>query len=191
LSIPDDVYAPAEDSFMLADAASSLRGSVLEMGCGSGIASLSCARADARNSVLGIDINPWAVRCATGNAAANGITNASFMEGDLFSSVGARSFDAIMFNPPYLPTDEGSERVAGPLNHAFDGGPGGRDVIERFLSSFCDHLSPGGRLLLLQSSLNGPDETRHALEEKGFEVRLSRSEAFFFEKLLLFEASRI
>lgn len=188
LSVPDSVYQPSDDSFMLADAAAGLGGEALEIGCGSGIVSLAAART--AKGVLGVDVNPEAVRCARENAARNGIKNAAFAGGDLFSAVPeGKKFDAILFNPPYLPTDE-SERLRGPLNRAFDGGKDGRAVLDRFLSEFGAHLSPGGALLLVQSSLNGPEKTRARLEGMGYSVETVSEKAFFFERLCVLRARK-
>src|SRR5690606_17641696 len=48
--------------------------------CGSGLFALSCAAAFEK--VRGVEISETSVRFATENAAANGITNASFQAGD-------------------------------------------------------------------------------------------------------------
>jgi len=186
MMIPESVYEPAEDSFMLADAASGLKGRVLEIGCGSGIASLAAAKT--ADSVLGVDINPEAVECARVNAERNGIKNAKFLESDLFSAVEGR-FDAILFNPPYLPTAE-DEHVAGELDKAFDGGKSGREVLDRFLSEFDHHLKEGGILLLVQSSLNDFDRTIAALKALGYPTEVSEQQDFFFEKLFLIKATK-
>ena len=167
IRLSPDVYNPAEDSFMLATGASTLRGAVLEVGCGCGLSSLVCAKADRGSSVLGLDINPHAVECANENARINAIANSSFRRSDLFESVSSLDFDAIMFNPPYLPTAE-DERLEGDINHAFDGGPDGRCVLDRFLDYFDDHMRPGGTLLLIQSSLNLPERTEERLLLAGF-----------------------
>jgi len=188
LRVPDSVYPPAEDSFMLADAAAKLRGEVLEIGCGSGIASLSAAKAGCK--VLGVDINPEATECATENAKRNGITNAEFARSDLFSTVPkSKKFDGIVFNPPYLPTSK-EERVGGNLNHAFDGGADGRAVLDRFLAEFNRHLKPGGVLLLVQSSLNDQEKTEAALRSLGYKTEVAARENFFFERLFLIRAEK-
>ncbi len=189
LEVPDDVYPPSDDSFLLADAAAFLRGNVLEIGCGSGLASLSCAKAHPDTLVLGVDINPSAVRAAKQNADRNRIPNALFTESDLFSKVGVQRFDAILFNPPYLPTAD-DETVKGPLNHAFDGGADGRKVLDRFLGEFDPYLKPGGILLLIQSSLNGVEKTQSRLEGMGYKVRMMDSENFFFESIFLLKAEK-
>lgn len=187
LIVSDGVYEPAEDSFLLASAAESLTGRVLEVGCGSGMASLVCAKNGA--TVWGVDISPEAVRCARENAERNSFSNARFMASDLFSAIPEQKFDAILFNPPYLPTTR-NERVHGPLNHAFDGGEDGRKVLDRFLEQFDSFLKPGGALFLVQSSLNNEQKTRAKLESLGYDVSVVAGESFFFEKLSLIKASK-
>jgi release factor glutamine methyltransferase len=189
LRIPNDVYLPAEDSYMLSAAASSLRGQVLEIGCGCGISSLFCALSDPLNSVLGADINPSAVAAAADNARLNGIKNASFIQSDLFDKIQEKKFDAIMFNPPYLPTSD-EERLEGGINKAFDGGEDGRETLDPFLSSFDRYLRPQGTLLLVQSSLNNMEETENRLSSLGYIFSIEAREKFFFESLSLFRATR-
>jgi release factor glutamine methyltransferase len=183
LTITDTVYAPAEDSYMLADAAFSA-GSVLEIGCGSGIVSLSWARS---NAVTGVDINPDAVELSKENALKNNL-QASFIQSDLFSNVNGK-FDVILFNPPYLPTDR-TEQIDGKINHAFDGGTDGRIVLNSFLRQFEKHLKPDGKLFLIQSSLNDYDQTIEQLHELGFNTNIVEKHEFFFEKLYLIVASK-
>jgi len=189
LEIPDSVYAPSDDSLLLMKYSRKLRGRVLDIGCGCGIQALANARANSENTVLGIDINEKAVECSRYNALRNGIWNAAFMLSDLFESIPEREFDGMIFNPPYLPT-AGDEKVAGPLNHAFDGGADGRSVIDGFLYDFGRYLAEGGVLLLLHSELNDVGKTVANLEKKDFHASILDSMSFFFEKLYVVEAKR-
>jgi len=186
LVVPNSVYRPAEDSFMLAEAAKSLKGNILEIGCGSGMVSLICAKNEA-NEVVGVDITQDAVRCATENAARNKISNVHFLRSNLFLKVPKDEFDAIVFNPPYLPT-EGGERLPGALNHAFDGGKDGRQVLDRFLNQFDPYLKPEGTLLLVQSSLNDTHRTLTNLEGMAYTTLIVAKESFFFETVYLIKA---
>jgi len=79
LTLPEDVYPPAEDSYMLADACYSA-GEVLEIGCGSGLVSLCWAK---QNNVTAVDINPNAILCCKENARKNNL-KINFFESDLF-----------------------------------------------------------------------------------------------------------
>jgi release factor glutamine methyltransferase len=136
-----------------------------------------------------VDINPHAIACASENASRNNIANARFMESDLFQRIPASKFNAIMFNPPYLPTSQ-EEKLAGPANHAYDGGADGRMVLDRFLERFDAYLRPGGTLLLVQSSLNGIEKTERALASLGYATEIVAQERFFFEKLMLLRAQK-
>jgi len=188
IMVCDSVYEPAEDSFLLAKHAAGLRGRILDMGTGSGLSALANALANPNNEVIGVDTNSEAIRCATENAKSNKIKNARFLVSDFFNAVEGK-FDGIIFNPPYLPT-EYNERVDGKLNLAFDGGKDGRKVLERFLAVFDKHLNPGGTLLLLQSSVNGPIKTRRFLERLGYKVSFEGREDFFFESIWVVRAEK-
>ena len=158
---PDQVYQPAEDSFLLLRAAyQEIRSDdrVLEVGVGSGYISshlLSLIRV-----LVATDQNPHAVY----QAHEAGIP---VVRTDL--TAGLRGpFDLILFNPPYLPTDP-SERINDWLELALDGGVTGRDVIIRFLENIHMVLAPRGRVLLLISSLTGQSETWRLIQSTGWE----------------------
>jgi release factor glutamine methyltransferase len=185
------VYEPAEDTFLLAKHAKILKGRVLEIGCGSGLASLVNARHNPPNIVVGVDLNPSAVECSKRNAKLNGVKNAKFFKGDMFEPISpSEKFDAILFNPPYLPTTK-KEKLKGPENLAYDGGSRGRRTLDRFLKSFGNYLKTGGVLLLVQSSLNNPGKTEEFLRQKGFRTEILETEPFFFEKLFIIRAVRV
>ena len=192
LSILPRVYEPAEDSFLLATYASSLSGSILEIGTGCGIVSLSAAQANPKNTVLGVDINPAAVKCAEANARANGIKNATFLLSDLFSTVSAsQKFDFILFNPPYLPTTRAERLLSPEENAAYDGGASGLNVFKKFILEAPAHLADGGKVAVIATSLgNGIEKTLAALELRVGGARTLSEEKFFFEKLALLEAKR-
>lgn len=191
ISLLPTVYPPAEDSFLLAKWAAKLAGGkVLELGCGSGIVSLAIANADAKSSILGVDINPRAVECSRGNAIANKIKNAKFLASDLFFALGRKKFNWIVFNPPYLPTAKNEKLANAMENAAYDGGRDGRAVIVSFLSQFGKCLTKKGSALLVSSSRSGTGKTVAELETLGFGVRILESIPFFFEKLSLIHATK-
>ena len=99
-------------------------------------------------------------------------------------------FDVILFNTPYLPTEEG-EVLDDTLNYAFDGGLNGRKVIDLFLNEVGNHLNDGGIVQLIQSSLSGNDETLEKLDKLGFIAEIAQSEHFFFEDITLINAYKI
>ncbi|HPE62600.1 MAG TPA: class I SAM-dependent methyltransferase [Methanothrix sp.] len=176
-----EVYEPAEDTYLLLAAALEEvdpEDLVLEIGCGRGVISRSLAPRARR--VIATDVNPFAVRSLRGRPGIEAV------RADLFRGIGARArFDLIIFNPPYLPTEE-DEVLEGWLNFAFDGGETGRETIDRFLEGLKDHLAPRrGRALLLVSSLSDPEKVREKAEEEGLAVEVVAREKHFFEELLV------
>lgn len=180
---PDDqVYAPAEDTFLLRDAAlAEVRPDdrVLEVGCGSG--AVSAALLGSAGSVAATDINPHAVRAAR-------TLGVETVRTDLMAGVRG-PFDLVLFNPPYLPTAP-EERLDDWLEYALDGGPTGRETIERFAADVGRVLAPFGRILLLVSSLTGPEEVRKHFAGLGYIVLLAAKERVEGEDLLVLRISR-
>lgn len=177
----DDIYVPAEDTYLLMKAAEALAkpsDSVLEVGCGRGVISRHLA---ARvRSILATDINPHAAK----SVLESGI---DAIRADIFSGIKGR-FDLIIFNPPYLPTCE-DEKIVGWMNLALDGGVSGRETINRFLADLGSHLTPGGRALLLLSSLTGLEEVKEIAQAVGLDVDEVAAERHFFEELYVLELS--
>jgi tRNA1(Val) A37 N6-methylase TrmN6 len=102
---PRDGFRAGHDSVLLA-AAVPARASdtVLELGSGTGVASL-CLAARVACSVLGVEIDPELVVMANENAARNGMApRVRFVAADVgdFVPEGAR-FDHAFFNPPFHP----------------------------------------------------------------------------------------
>jgi release factor glutamine methyltransferase len=184
----ETVYQPSEDSFLLATYASSLSGKILDLGTGTGIAALSAAAAARRNDVVGLDINPQAVGCAKANAELNGITNAVFFESDLFSATHEK-FDAILFNPPYLPTTRQEKLALERENAAYDGGESGLEIFYRFSAQAGSYLFLGGKIGVIATSLNdGIKKTVDELQNRIGPAQVLAQESFFFEKIALVEA---
>ena len=94
---------------------------------------------------------------------------------DLVAGLKSGSFDLILFNPPYLPTNP-EERIDDWLEYALDGGSTGREVITRFLGVVPDILAPEGRVLLLTSSLTGFPETFEIIRQNGWKFRILMQE---------------
>ena len=180
--IPDQVYSPAEDSFLLLRAA--LRevrptDRVLEVGTGSGyVAAGLLGRAAV---VVATDINPHAARYARARGLAAVRT-------DLAMGLSG-PFDLILFNPPYLPTAP-VERIDDWLEYALDGGPTGRAVIERFIADVGRVLAPFGRVLLLVSSLTDLDAVRELFAQAGFVSFIVDEERLEGETLYVLRAMR-
>jgi release factor glutamine methyltransferase len=189
INIHDNVYIPAEDSYLLADNLEIKPGqSVLEIGTGSGIVAMYASKLT--DNITVTDINFDACELARENFEANNIENIEILFGNLFEPVENRKFDVILFNTPYLPTEEG-EVLDDTINYAFDGGLNGRKVIDIFLNEVGNHLNDGGIVQMIQSSLSGNDETLDKFDELGFIAEIKASEHFFFEDITLINAYKI
>lgn len=184
----DGVYEPAEDTFLIAENMDVREGDrVLDMGTGCGI--LAVLAASRASWVLAVDINPLAVKCARENARRNGLLNKiDFICGSLFDPLREDlRFNLVLFNAPYLPSEEGPRDW---LDYAWFGGGDGRSVIDSFLTALPRHLEPGGRLLMVQSSLSDIEKTTLLLKGKGFNVRVIDTVNSFFEVIALIKAER-
>ncbi len=179
----DNVYVPAEDSYLLAENLEISYGkSVLEIGTGSGIVAMYASQLT--DKVTATDINFDAIELAESNFKANNIDNIELLFGNLFEPVKDRKFDVILFNTPYLPTEEG-EVIEDNLNYAFDGGLNGRKIIDLFLNEVKNHLNDGGMVQLIQSSLSDNNLTLDRLDELGFTAEIAKKEHYFFEDIVL------
>jgi len=183
--ILENVYEPAEDSFLFAENLSVTRGcKVVDMGTGCGI--LAVIAAKKAGKVVAIDVNPCAVKCAKNNAEMNGVGNhVSFIQGDLFAPLRTRKeFDLILFNAPYLPSEENEKDSW--MGWAWAGGVSGRNVIDRFLCEAPKHLRLGGEIMLMQSTLSDVEQTLRNLEERGLEANvIAKQNLPFFESIVL------
>jgi len=179
---PAQVYQPEADTLLLLRAAQAEVRSgdrVLEIGTGSGrIAAALVQDCD----IVATDINPHAVFCAREQGV-------DVIRCDLFSGLRG-SFDLILFNPPYLPTQP-EERIDDWLEYALDGGATGRDVIERFADGVGGVLTPEGRILLLVSALTGIAEVCGQFDRYGYSCKEVVQETVEGEVLVVFRVTRV
>ena len=178
------VYEPAEDSRLLAETAADeldAGESVLEVGVGSGYVA-AAVRDETGARVVGSDINPDACEAArdAGVAAVRANLLDPFADG---------RFDAVLFNPPYLPTPPDRE-WDDPLEHALSGGEDGRRLVQPFLRDVGRVLRPTGRAYLLVSSLTGLEAVDDLAREAGLATRELADESFPFERLVVLEIIR-
>jgi len=127
-----------------------LGASVCELGVGSGAISLALASERPDLTVVGTELSPAALKWAERNLRTLGLTNATFLQGDLFEPVAGRKFDLVAANLPYIPE---SDRGNLPPNvrdyephEALFAGKDGLDIIARALKDAPEFLNPGGHV---------------------------------------------
>jgi release factor glutamine methyltransferase len=184
----DDVYEPAEDSFLFAENLDVKEGArVLDVGTGCGLLGILASKK--AGGVVAVDLNPFAIRCARENSGLNGARDKmDFIQASLFSALnsGVR-FDLILFNAPYLPSEKGEEDSW--IERSWVGGANGREVVDQFIFEVPEHLNPMGTVMLMQSTLTGVDETLQKFSQNNLKGKVKAELKLpFFETLTLIEA---
>jgi release factor glutamine methyltransferase len=127
--------------------------SILDVGTGTGAILLAVLSRLPQAKGLGIDIAPGALAIAEQNAKRLGLdAQARFLVCDLFPPLEEGRFDAILSNPPYIPSGDiptlmPEVREYDPFR-ALDGGVDGLDFYRRIAEQAPHHLNPGGFLAL-------------------------------------------
>ena len=188
--VETEVYQPAEDSHLLATAAvETLDGDerVLEVGTGSGYVAVAAAE-ETGADVVAADLNPHACRQARERAADEGV-DVDVVRADLVAPFREDAFDAVLFNPPYLPANEEAERDDW-MEVALSGGESGRAVVDPFLDTVGRVVAPDGVVLLLVSTLTGYDEVVARADDRGFAAETAVEESYPFETLSVLALTR-
>ena len=172
----ESVYKPAEDSLLLSKYVGKLtEGKVMDVGTGNGIQGITAAKKQNVIRVVAVDINPLAIKVARQRAQEVSVLNKmDFAITDFFNGFKTASFDWVLFNPPYLPSEGKMDE------RSWSGGEIGSKEIMRFLSEARDFLKKNGRLLIVYSSRS--DVNLKEIERK-YSVRLLEELSLFFEKL--------
>ena len=110
--VNEDVLIPRQDTETLVELIlaeqQSREVSVLDLGTGSGCIAISLAAKGRYQSVTAVDISAKALAVAKKNAEqllTDGSGCISFVQSDLFDGLAGRSYDIIVSNPPYIPTN--------------------------------------------------------------------------------------
>ena len=171
VATPPGVFRPRSDALLLAAVVRErglARGArVLDLFTGSGVLAVAAALEGAAD-VTAVDLSRRAVLAARRNARRNGV-RVRALRGDLLAPVAGERFDLIVANPPYLPG--AAELPRSGAARAWEGGSDGRALVDRLCAAAGGALAPGGRLLLVQSSLTGERETLERLAAAGLPAR--------------------
>ena len=202
------VYEPAEDSFLLIDSLEkdlehinfdkNKKLTSIELGCGSGL--VSCCFL---SKLKELNINKLNHYCVDINKDAVNLTqkllknynldnNVNVLEGDLFNNFDKNIiFDIIIFNPPYVTTDnEEYERALKEKDifAAWAGGKKGSETINRFVNDLKGHINENSIIFLLLSKENDYENIIYNLKKLyNFECEILMRKQFKNERLCVFK----
>ena len=175
--VTSDVLIPRPDSetliaSLLARVGSSGRKTLLELGVGSGILSITALKHIAGLKVVATDISSAAIKVATRNVdqILGNPKSIQFLLGDWFEPVTGR-FDFIISNPPYIA--EGDVHLED-ISMSFEpkialtsGSDGFRD-LSLIIEKSPEYLNSGG-WLILEHGFDQSSRVTSAMREAGFE----------------------
>ncbi|XP_037024172.1 methyltransferase N6AMT1-like isoform X2 [Bradysia coprophila] len=167
------VYEPAEDTFFLIDVIESELPHIrkrnpsvcLEIGTGSGVVITALSKT-LQSSVVcfGVDINEHACRISKQTSLKNA-TNVEMCRSDLLDAFKRKSIDILLFNPPYVVTEneEISNRNSGVefndnIIKSWAGGLNGRQIMDKVFVELDNLLAVDGVAYVLVIKDNKPDE---------------------------------
>lgn len=154
--------APADEALRIAD-----------LGTGSGAIALALAHERPRSQVIAVDVSEGALDVARANAAALGLGNLEFRQGDWLQPLMGERFDLIASNPPYIAEgDPHLEALRYEPEPALSSGRDGLDAIRIIAGAAPAHLRRGG-WLLLEHGLEQGESVRGLLHAAGFDSVLT------------------
>ncbi|QFR97129.1 methyltransferase [Streptomyces tsukubensis] len=147
-------------------------GSFLEVGCGTGVISVTAALSGC-TSVTALDINEKAVANTVANAARHGVSDrVRVLHSDMYTTLEpAERFDVIFWNVPWTYVEDDFSLSTDLHSAVFDPGYQGQ---ARYIAGAHAHLADGGRLLLGTADLGDRERLDDIAEEAGLRVELLR-----------------
>jgi ribosomal protein L3 glutamine methyltransferase len=125
--------------------------SALDLCAGGGSLAILAAMKFPNARIDAVDLSADALEVARRNVAEHGLADRiALHRGDLFAPLGAKRYDLILANPPYV---DAEAFVAFPAEYAaeprlaHEGGRDGLDVVRRILAQAGEHLTPRGALV--------------------------------------------
>ncbi|XP_072387030.1 methyltransferase N6AMT1 [Diabrotica undecimpunctata] len=174
-----EVYEPREDTFLFLDALESdslflksLQPTVIaEVGTGSGVIisamfqifGTSCA-------YFGTDVNNQCCLAAQLTSKLNK-TTVETMTMDLLTNFKNKICDIVLFNPPYVVTEQG-EICGNGLNRSWAGGSDGREITDKLLNNLPNILSEKGVCYVVLLKENRLKDIVKNMEELGFNSQI-------------------
>lgn len=125
--------------------------SALDLCSGGGSLAILAAKTFPSARIDAVDLSADALDVARRNVAEHDLSDRiALIQGDLFTPLGAKRYDLILANPPYVDAESFAafppEYAAEP-RLAHEGGRDGLDVVRRILAQAGEHLTPQGALV--------------------------------------------
>jgi release factor glutamine methyltransferase len=175
--VNSDVLIPRPDTETLIDSllartGDSVGATLLELGVGSGILSITALKHIAGLEVVATDISSAAIKVATRNAdkILENRDSIRFLQGDWFNPV-TGCFDFIISNPPYIAEgDVHLEDVSMGFEPkiALTSGPDGFRDLSLIIEKSTEYLNSGG-WLILEHGFDQSSRVTAAMRDAGFE----------------------
>ena len=207
--IPESVYEPAEDSFLLLDCMElclpELRHRkfpvVCEIGSGSGIVSTFLKVNIFPNGLfLATDFNPRACEATFATAQANctlrKFNSLEVLQMSLNLGIRPSTIDVLVFNPPYVPAETvpvvpSTKDDDAWLDLALLGGKDGMEATWAVLLNLERILSPDGVAYILFCARNNPDNVVELMQKRGWATRTIEKRKAGWEVLSVTEFKKI
>ncbi|MEK7650840.1 MAG: methyltransferase [Patescibacteria group bacterium] len=138
---------------------------VLDMGTGTGVIAIECARNLARH-VVAVDNSEVALANARENISASKLKNIDLIKSDLYQNV-TGSFDYIFAN---LPIDD----------EIWDMKEQTTSLVERFLQQSREYLNKNGQIYLTWFSISDPARIKEIINKLGYYYQVISEEKFGF-----------
>ena len=151
---------------------------ILELGAGSGMISVFCAKNFAE--VTASDISKTAVENIIANAKLNNC-NITAINSDLFDSISKQEFDFIIINPPYFPKNPKNEsEFAWFCGSEFQ-------YFEKLFKQLPDYLFPETIVLMVLSEDCSIKTIEAIAKKNNIEIKLKDRRKFFGEENFIFQ----
>ena len=143
---------------ILLEALPELHGRILDLGCGWGPVGTALGKKYPDAQMVLTDVNSRATELAARNLGANGVTNATVVQGDGFEAMEGK-FDAIVLNPPIR---------------------AGKAVIYAMFAEAAAHLNAGGALYIVIRKQQGAESAQKYLSTIYADVeRIAREKGYW------------
>jgi release factor glutamine methyltransferase len=154
---------------------------IADIGTGSGAIAIAVTKHLPLATMTALDLSTEALTIASRNAETHNVADRiRFLHSDLLAAVAGESFDAILSNPPYIPTSDLESLHPEVRNHephsALFAGPDGMDLYARLIPGAHEALVPGGLLALeigygqleaIENLLSGWKDVTHRKDLQG------------------------